>query len=63
MMDSIGMDLSPTKEHTVKIGIVGWFFPGSESVWLYDADDAAAGLFFNLEPTSMGGFTKIEIAS
>jgi hypothetical protein len=59
-MESVGMDMSPTKEHTVKFGLVGWFFPGSETVFLYDADEAQAGLFFNLEPTSMAGFTKIE---
>ena len=56
----IGIDQSPEKEHTVRLGIAGWFFPGSESAFIYDADDAAAGLLFNLESTSMAGFTKID---
>jgi hypothetical protein len=59
-MQSYGLDLSPTKEHTVKFGIIGWNIP-SEGLFLYDAGDVAAGLMFNLEPTSMAGFTKINI--
>jgi hypothetical protein len=60
-MEDLGMDLSPTKEHTIKIGLVGWFIPGSETVFLYDADEFQSGMFFNLEPTSMAGFTKIDV--
>lgn len=59
-MASLGLDMSATKEHTINFGVVGWFFPGSETVFVYDADEAQSGLYFNLEPGSMAGFTKID---
>jgi hypothetical protein len=55
------MDTSATKQHTVSFGIVAWHFPASEEVVFYDASDAASGLLFNLEPTSMAGYTKIDV--
>lgn len=61
-MEAMTLDLSPTKEHTVTFEIISWSLP-SAGVFLYDADEAAAGLFINLEPTSMAGFTKIDLES
>lgn len=59
-MKAMSLDLSPTREHTVTFEIVSWSFP-SDGVFLYDADAVASGMFFNLEPSSMAGFTKVDV--
>ena len=58
-MQDNGMDLSPTAVHTVKLGVVGWFFPASETVFFYDSAPAPSGLVFNVESTS--GAVKIDV--
>lgn len=60
-MKNLGLDLSPTKAHTIQLGLVGWFFPASETVFLYDSVDVPSGMVFNLEG-SMPGYTRIDLA-
>ena len=60
-MKLLAMDLDPETEHTVKIGIVGWFFPAYESAFLYDAAPVPSGLVFNADPTKLGGAVKIDV--
>lgn len=61
-LQALGVDVSPTKEHTIKLGVAGTL-AGSDAVFVYDADEAQSGLYFNLEPASMTGFTKIDPAT
>jgi hypothetical protein len=60
-MKSLGLDTSPTKQHTIKLGLVGWFFPASETAFFFDAVDVPSGIAFNPEGT-LSGYTKIDLA-
>ena len=61
-MKSLGLDLSPTKVHTVKLGLVGWFFPGSETAFLYDSAEVPSSMIFNHEGT-LSGYTKLDLSA
>lgn len=60
-MKGMGLDLSPTKVHTVELGTVAWYFGDSHAIFFYDSAETASGLTFNLEPTNMSGYTKLDL--
>lgn len=61
-MKSSGLDLGPTKVHSVKLGLVGWFIPASETVFLYDSVDVPSSMAFNPEG-SLSGYTTIDLSA
>lgn len=59
-MQSAGLDLTPSKVHSIEVALVPWYFGDSHDVLFFDASDAPSGLVFNLEDENMTGFTMID---
>jgi hypothetical protein len=61
-MESVGLDLSPTKEHTIELSPIQLYWGDGHTVVFYDAAEAPSGLIFNLEPTLLKPYTQIDTA-
>ena len=61
-MESVGLDLSATKEHTVELAVMQQYWGDGHTLIFYDSAEAPSGQIFNLEPTLLKPYTQIDTA-
>lgn len=56
-MQSLGLDTSPEKAHSIELKITGWFSVNDNAVYVYDTTEVPSGLVFNLETAPLNSIT------